>query len=62
MDGIIQLLIGALGLWIAFGLLKNAAKAFFFIFAAIAVIILCWGAFDMIHNVVRNAAFALSTM
>lgn len=46
MDGIFQLILGGIMLCIAFSIVKEIAKAAFYLTAIAAVLILLWGAAD----------------
>lgn len=48
MDGIFQLILGGIMLYIAFSIVKEVAKAAFYLTAIAAVLILLWGAADAI--------------
>ncbi len=46
MDGIIQLILGGVMLYVAFVVVKEIAKTAFYLTAIVAVVILLWGAAD----------------
>lgn len=48
MDGIIQIILGGIMLYVAFGIVKQIAKTAFYITAIAAVLTLLWGTADAV--------------
>ena len=60
MDGIIQLILGGVMLYVAFGVIKEIAKAAFYLTAIAAVLILLWGVADAM-GIDLSALFSFAT-
>lgn len=59
MDGIIQIILGGIMLYVAFGIVKQIAKTAFYVTAIAAVLILLWGAADAV-GIDLSAIFAFA--